>query len=202
MSNKVYGLLVTGDIIEGVENVDNVTTPKSMRAFYRGNMQTIKPVVSFAHTPENYDHLVALFGEERVPKPDRTNETSRAYLLKHGRAIGKVSDKSNEDARGKGQYFIVELASDDETFFVGNEAWSYCVLYDGFLREIKPEPQVLPLEEGDYVRGVNKPDNHVSDTEYMIYHRDPELVVFNDNGDTLSLSEALESGYFKRIEEE
>lgn len=202
MSNKVYGLLVTGDIIEGVENVDNVTTPKSMRAFYRGNMQTAKPVVSFAHTPENYDHLVALFGEERVPKPDTTSATSRAYLRKHGKAIGKVSDKSNEDARGKGQYFIVELASDDETFFVGDEAWSYCVLYDGFLREIKPEPQRPALKAGDYVRGVSTDLSYIADELYTVVWNGKELVVFNDEGVMLPILEQLELGYFKRIEEE
>lgn len=201
MSNKVYGLLVTGDIVEGVENVDNVTTPKSMRAFYRGNMQTIKPVVSFAHTPENYDHLVALFGEERVPKPDMTNKTSRAYLLKHGMAIGKVSDKSVEHARNSSQFFVVGLATDDETFFVGNEAYSYCVLYNSILQEIKPEPQRPALKAGDYVIGVSSDLDNISSGRYIVVDNGTELVVFDDENTMLPILEQLDLGYFDRIEE-
>lgn len=201
MSNKVYGLLVTGDIIEGVENVDNVTTPKSMRAFYRGNMQTIKPVASWPHTQENYDHLVGLFGKERVPKPDMTNETSRAYLLKHGMAIGKVSDKSVEHARNSSQFFVAQLASDDETFFVGNEAWSYCVLYNSILQEIKPEPQRPALKAGDYVMGASDDLDGISGGKYKVFFDGEELVVFNDKDEVLPILEQLDLGYFDRIEE-
>lgn len=202
MSNKVYALLATGDVVEGVENKSNVTTPKSVRAYYRGRHDTFKPVTSFAHTIENYDHLVALFGEERVPKPDMTNETSLAYLRKHGKAIGKVSDKSNDDARGKGQFFVVELASDDETFFVGNVARSYCVLYDGHLREIKPEPQRPALKAGDYVMGVSSDLDNISSGRYIVVDNGTELVVFDGENTMLPILEQIEMGYFKRIEKE
>lgn len=202
MSNKVYGLLVTGDIIEGVENVDNVTTPKSMRAFYRGNMQTIKPVASWPHTQENYDHLVGLFGKQRVPEPDMTTETSRAYLLKHGKAIGKVSDKSVEHARNSSQFLIVELASDDKTFVVGDEAYSYCVLYNSILQEIKPEPQRPALKAGDYVMGVSSDLEGISNCQYLVFDAGQELVVFDDVGDRQPIVEMIDLGHFERIEKE
>lgn len=200
MSNKVYALLVTGDIIEGVENVDNVTTPKSMRAFYRGNMQTIKPVASWPHTQENYDHLVGLFGKQRVPEPDMTTETSLAYLRKHGKAIGKVSDKSVEHARNSSHFLIVELASDDKTFIVGDEAYSYCVLYNSILQEIKPEPKRPALKAGDYVIGVSSDLDNISSGRYIVVDNGTELVVFDDENTMLPILEQLELGHFERIE--
>lgn len=158
--------------------------------------------VVIADTPENYDHLVGIFGKGRVPEQDMTTETSRAYLLKHGMAIGKVSDKSVEHARNSSQFFVVGLATDDETFFVGNEAWSYCVLYDGFLREIKPEPQRPALKAGDYVRGASTDLSYITDELYRVVWNGKELVVFNDEGVMLPILEQLELGHFERIEKE
>lgn len=157
--------------------------------------------VVIADTPENYDHLVGIFGKERVPKLDTTNETSRAYLLKHGMAIGKVSDKSVEHARDSSQFFVVGLATDDETFFVGNEAYSYCVLYNSILQEIKPEPQRPALKAGDYVMGVSSDLIDIDECQYIVVHNGEELVVFDDSGHMRPILEQLDLGYFDRIEE-
>lgn len=157
--------------------------------------------VVIADTPENYDHLVGIFGKERVPKPDMANETARAYLLKHGMAIGKVSDRSVEHARDSSQFFVVQLASDDGTFFVGNEAYSYCVLYNSVLQEIKPEPQRPALKAGDYVMGASDDLHDIEARKYKVFFDGEELVVFNDRDEALPILEQLDLGYFDRIEE-
>ena len=202
MPNKVYALLVRGDIVEGEENLENVTTPKSVRTYYNGHFQTIKPVVSFAHTPKNYEHLVALFGKERVPQADQGIETARSHLLGHTQAIGKVSNISVDHARHSSQYHIVELGSDGETFVVGRDAWKYCVLYNSILQEIKPQPKKPPIKAGDYVMGVSSDLENISAEKYIVVDNGAELVVFDDSGHMLPILEQLELGYFKRIEKE
>lgn len=200
MSNKVYALLATGDIVEGIRDPSK---PRDIVWNYGGGRVDTKEVPALAeHTPENYSHLVALFGENRVPKPDITNETSLAYLRKHGKAIGRVSDKSSEDARGKGQYFVVELGSDGETFVVGRDAWKYCVLYNSILQEIKPQPKKPPIKAGDYVMGVSSDLENISAEKYIVVDNGVELVVFDDSDVMLPIIEQIEMGYFKQIEKE
>lgn len=148
-----------------------------------------------ADTPENYEHLVGIFGEGRVPKPDITTTTSLAYLRKHGKAIGKVSDKSVEHARASNEFHIVDIGSDDETFFVGNKAWSYCVLYNSILQEVKPEPKRPALKAGDYV--IN-----VMGSKHKVYHDGNDLVVFDADETELLILEQIEMGHFERLDGE
>ena len=200
--SKVYALLASGDIVEGVENVDNVTKPKSVQCYHDGRKDTRKPIASWSCTPENYEKLVVLFGSENVQKPEIDyNGVAREYLAQNGCTIGKVSDESTAAARLSEEYHIVCLGSDD-TFFVGYESWKHCVLYDSKLREIKPRAKQPAVKAGDYVTCASNDLEDISDYRYIVVHNGEELVIIDDSGAMRPIIEGLEMGHFKRIEKE
>lgn len=197
MSNKVYALLVTGDIVEGVENESNVTAPKSVQAYYRGHRKTVKPVTSFSHTTENYEHLVALFGSERVPKLNPATEHSKNLLDSQGMILGRVSDESEDDARENGGLVLISEMT-HAGFYVDAYAWRYCVPYDRWGNEITADS----LQAGDYVTCASNDLEDISDYRYIVVDNGKELVVFDDAGYMRPIIEGLEMGHFKRIEKE
>lgn len=195
--SKVYALLVSGDIVEGVENESNVTTPKSVRAYYRGHHKTVKPITSFARTTENYEHLVALFGSERVPKLNPATEHSKNLLDSQGMILGRVSDESEDDARENGSLVAINKM-DRGGFYVDAYVWRYCVPYDRWDNEITANS----LQAGDYVMGQSSDLGDIDECQYIVVDNGKELVVFDDAGYMLPIIEGLEMGHFKRIDKE
>ena len=201
---KVYALLTNGDVVVGSENVANVTTPKSINLFYRGANKTMKPVVSWDYTTENYEHLVALFGA-RVPTVVDANAISLQLLKDNKIIMGKVSDGSSAEAReGSCIQTITRNPSERYPFATASGAqWKYCVPVDGQGEEITTMPTHSEesrdrelLQAGDYVECVTDDLPNLSKGKQRVYFNGSEMIVFDDEGFEMSVQEQIELGYF------
>ena len=208
---KVYALLANGDVVVGSENVANVTTPKSINLFYRGANKTMKPVVSWDYTTENYEHLVALFGA-RVPTVVDANAISLQLLKDNKIIMGMVSDASIETARDKRVVQVVTRSTDEQYPFVNTSGtrWKYCAPVDGQGEEIttmpidghseKPRDREL-LQAGDSVECVTDDLPNLSKGVRPVYFNGSEMIVFDDEGFELPVQEQIELGYFNLMPE-
>lgn len=206
---KVYALLANGDVVVGSENVANVTTPKSINLFYRGANKTMKPVVSWDYTTENYEHLVALFGTT-VPTVVDANAISLQLLKDNKIIMGMVSDISIETARDDREVQIVTRNPGEQYPFItaSGTRWKYCVPVDGQGEEIitmpthseKPRDREL-LQAGDYVECVTDDLPNLSKGKQPVYFNGSEMIVFDDDGFELPVQEQIELGYFNLIPE-
>ena len=206
---KVYALLANGDVVVGSENVANVTTPKSINLFYRGANKTMKPVVSWDYTTENYEHLVALFGA-KVPTVVDANAISLQLLKDNKIIMGMVSDGSPEDAREEHCIRTVTRSDDKQSPFATTlgVCWKYCVPVDGQGEEIttmpthseKPRDREL-LQAGDSVECVTDDLPNLSKGAQRVYFNGSEMIVFDDEGFELPVQEQIELGYFNLMPE-